>query len=128
MIEVRKEPTNGEVVKQETPTRITTEMIQNDLENGITRDNIQEKYNLEKWMITQMFQHPELKGRKAKKVRKLPFEFIDNTSQKTDSNQLSIEDTGYDSETMQVTAQVELIDGTTVEEEVDFEDDTDIEY
>ena len=128
MIEVRKEPTNGEVVKQETPTRITTEMIQNDLENGITRDNIQEKYNLEKWMITQMFQHPELKGRKAKKVRKLPFEFIDNTSQKTDSNQLSIEDTGYDSETMQVTAKVELIDGTTVEEEVDFEDDTDIEY
>ena len=128
MIEVRKEPTNGEVVKQETPTRITTEMIRNDLENGITRDNIQEKYNLEKWMITQMFQHPELKGRKAKKVRKLPFEFIDNTSQKTDSNQLSIEDTGYDSETMQVTAKVELIDGTTVEEEVDFEDDTDIEY
>ena len=78
MIETQ-EPTNGEVVKQETPTRITVTMIQNDLDNGIDRTGIQEKYGIEKWEVTQMFQHPELKGRKAKKVRKLSFEFVDDT-------------------------------------------------
>ena len=36
MIEAQ-EPTDGEVVKQETPTRITTTMILNDLDNGIDR-------------------------------------------------------------------------------------------
>ena len=78
MIETQK-PTNGEVVKQETPTRITVTMIQNDLDNGIDRTGIQEKYGIEKWEVTQMFQHPELKGRKAKKVRKLSFDFVDDT-------------------------------------------------
>ena len=78
MIEAQ-EPTNGEVVKQETPTRITVTMIQNDLDSGIDRTGIQEKYGIEKWEVTQMFQHPELKGRKAKKVRKLSFDFVDDT-------------------------------------------------
>ena len=151
MIETR-EPTNGQVVPQTTPTTITTTMIINDLESGIDRTGIQEKYSLEAWEVKQMFQHPTLKGKKAKKVRKLSFEFVDDISdidndqvaadrgkafkqifvaakEALDPNQTSIEDTGYDSETMQVTAQVELIDGTTVEKE-DFEkeEDTNIEY
>ena len=42
MIEA-KEPTNGTVVKQETPTKITTSMIITDLENGINRDGIKTK-------------------------------------------------------------------------------------
>ena len=46
MIEAQ-EPTNGEVVKQETPPRITTTMILTDLDNGIDRIGIQEKYGLE---------------------------------------------------------------------------------
>ena len=128
MIETQ-EPTDGTVVKQETPTRITTTMILNDLENGIGRDGIREKYGLEKWMVTEMFMHPSLKGKKAKKVRKLPFEFVNDT-ESADPNQTSIEDATYDEQTMQVTAKVKLIDGTTVEEEIDFDDeeDTDIEY
>tara|TARA_R110002020_G_scaffold301420_1_gene516847 strand:+ start:434 stop:811 length:378 start_codon:yes stop_codon:yes gene_type:complete len=88
MIETN-EPTNGEVVKQETPKRITVTMIQNDLDNGIDRTGIQEKYGIEKWEVTQMFQHPELKGRKAKKVRKLSFNFVDDT-ETVDPNQTSI--------------------------------------
>ena len=79
MIETN-EPTNGMVVKQETPAKITTSMIITDLDNGINREGIQEKYGLEKWMVTQIFQDPRLKGRKAKKVRKLPFEFVDDIS------------------------------------------------
>ena len=80
MIEAN-EPTNGQVVKQETPNRITTSMITEDLENGIDRQGIQEKYGLESWEVKQMFQHPVLKGKKAKKVKKLSFEFVDDTNE-----------------------------------------------
>jgi len=90
MIEVRQEPTNGTVVKQTTPPKITTTQIIEDLENGINRDGIKEKYSLETWMVTQMFQHPTLKGKKAKKVRVLPFEFVDDTETAVDPNQTSI--------------------------------------
>ena len=86
MIEAN-EPTNGTVVKQETPTQITTTMIIEDLENGISRDGIKEKYGLDTWEVTQMFQHPTLKGKKTKKVRKLSFDFVDDT---VNPNQTSI--------------------------------------
>ena len=46
MIEAN-EPTNGTVVKQETPAKITTTQIIQDLENGINREGIKEKYNLQ---------------------------------------------------------------------------------
>ena len=109
MIETN-EPTNGQVVKQETPTRITTTMILEDLENGISRDGIKEKYSLETWMVTQLFQHPTLKGKKAKRVRKLPFEFVDDSAEQVDPTQTTIED---------------VIEG--VEEEEDFETVTDFD-
>ena len=151
MIEVRKDPTNGEVVKQETPARITTTMIINDLDDGIDRTGIQEKYGLEKWEVTQMFQHPTLKGKKAKKVRKLSFDFVDDSM--GDSNQTSIPmseeevftDLDEQSEEMEremhytpketsTAVAREFADGQdeTVIEEINFDDeeeeDTDIEY
>jgi hypothetical protein len=87
MIEARTavEPNTTPVVK---PQTITVTMIIEDLNNGIDRTGIQTKYSLEKWEVTQMFQHPSLKGRKAKKVRKLSFNFVDDTT--TDPNQTSI--------------------------------------
>ena len=109
MIETN-EPTNGQVVKQETPTRITTTMILEDLENGISRDGIKEKYSLETWMVTQLFQHPTLKGKKAKRVRKLPFEFVDDSATQVDPNQTTIENAIEE-----------------VEEEEDFETVTDFD-
>jgi len=78
MIEAN-EPTQGTVVKQVTPAKITTTQIIEDLENGIDRTGIQTKYGLESWEVKQMFMHPTLKGKKAKKVRKLSFEFVDDT-------------------------------------------------
>ena len=88
MIETRinSETGNTEATK---PQRITTTMIIDDLENGVSRDGIKEKYNLQGWEVTQMFKHPALKGKKAKKIRKLSFDFIDDT---INPNQLDLED------------------------------------
>lgn len=116
------EPTNAEVVKQETPAQITTTMIIKDLENGIDRSAIQAKYNLEAWEVKQMFMHPALKGKKAKKVRKLSFSFVDDTlplnsgdpeveqAQPIDPNQTSIP----------VPVQESFDDQTRSEEGLDF--------
>jgi hypothetical protein len=89
MIEAN-EPTEGTVVKQVTPAQITTTQIIQDLENGIDRTGIQTKYGLESWEVKQMFMHPALKGKKAKKVRKLSFEFVDDTVETISPNQTSI--------------------------------------
>ena len=91
MIEARTpgEETQNVTQKNETPATITVTMILEDLDNGIDRAGIQEKYGLEKWEVTQMFQHPTLKGKKARKVRKLSFNFVDDTT--PDPNQTSID-------------------------------------
>lgn len=72
-----------------TPKTITVTMILEDLDNGIDRNGIKEKYNLEAWEVKQMFEHPALKGKKAKKIRKLSFNFVDDTTT-LDPNQTSI--------------------------------------
>jgi len=72
------------------PEKITTTMIIADLENGIDRNGIKDKYALEAWEVKQIFMHPTLKGKKAKKVRKLSFEFVDDTEAFVDPNQTSI--------------------------------------
>ena len=78
MVETRINPNTGstESVKPET---ITTSMILEDLENGIDRTGIKAKYDLEAWEVKQMFDHPVLKGKKAKRVKKLSFNFVDDT-------------------------------------------------
>ena len=89
MIEAR---TNGEnsTPKATTPETITTSMIIEDLENGIDRTGIKEKYGLENWEVSQMFKHPALKGKKVRKVRKMSFNFVDDTTETVDPNQTSI--------------------------------------
>jgi len=88
MIEARTSNPGEATQKNQTPETITVTMILEDLDNGIDRIGIQEKYGLEKWEVTQMFQHPTLKGKKARKVRKLSFNFVDDTA--ADPNQTSI--------------------------------------
>jgi len=88
MIEARTNNPGEVTQKNETPNTITVSMILEDLDNGIDRPGIQEKYGLEKWEVTQMFQHPTLKGKKARKIRKLSFNFVDDTA--VDPNQTSI--------------------------------------
>jgi len=106
MVETRQPIDNNEteVVQNvnTTPETITTSMILEDLNNGVDRTGIKDKYNLETWEVTQMFQHPALKGKKAKKIRKLSFNFIDDVPQEvtfeeaiaaeSNPNQLELED------------------------------------
>lgn len=88
MIEARTNNPGEVTQKNKTPNTITVSMILEDLDNGIDRTGIQEKYGLEKWEVTQMFQHPTLKGKKARKIRKLSFNFVDDTAD--DPNQTTI--------------------------------------
>ena len=89
MIEAQTQ-NSGETTQQtETPQTITISMILADLDNGIDRNGIKEKYSLETWEVKQMFEHPNLKGKKAKKKRKLSFNFVDDTTT-VDPNQTSI--------------------------------------
>jgi len=85
--------TAGELNTQQqastTPQTITTTMIVEDLDNGIDREGIRLKYNLEKWEVAEVFKHPALKGKKVRKKKRLSFQFVDDTPT-VDSAQTSI--------------------------------------
>tara|TARA_R110002020_G_scaffold126458_1_gene284209 strand:- start:1241 stop:1663 length:423 start_codon:yes stop_codon:yes gene_type:complete len=78
MVEMR-ENTQTQENTNATPETITTSMILEDLDSGIDRTGIKTKYNLETWEVKQMFDHPVLKGKKAKRVKRLSFSFVDDT-------------------------------------------------
>ena len=78
MVEMR-ENTQTQENTNTTPETITTSMILEDLDSGIDRTGIKTKYNLEAWEVKQMFDHPVLKGKKAKRVKRLSFSFVDDT-------------------------------------------------
>jgi hypothetical protein len=86
--------TAGELNTQQqattTPQTITTTMIVEDLDNGIDREGIRLKYNLEKWEVAEVFKHPSLKGKKVRKKRRLSFQFLDDTPAVVDPAQTSI--------------------------------------
>ena len=88
MIETNQH-TDTSVESQPTPQTITTTMILDDLDNGVDRKGIQTKYSLEGWELTEMFKHPVLKGKKAKKKRKMSFNFVDDTA--PNPNQTTVE-------------------------------------
>ena len=127
MIEARTNDENA-TPKAATPETITTSMIIEDLENGTDRNGIKEKYGLENWEVAQMFKHPALKGRKARKVRKMSFNFVDDTPA-VDPNQLSIPDNsptqtnipdnGHMGNPIEVTGHSD----TSIPTEVEFTDD-----
>jgi hypothetical protein len=89
MIEANTQNSGESTQQTETPQTITISMILADLDNGIDRNGIKEKYSLDTWEVKQMFDHPNLKGKKAKKKRKLSFNFVDDTTT-VDPNQTSI--------------------------------------
>ena len=124
MIEARTSNPGEETQRNQTPETITVTMILEDLDNGIDRNGIKDKYGLQAWEVKQMFEHPALKGKKARKVRKLSFNFVDDIV--TDPNQTSIPVEGPDVDvhteaSMIVEATPELNHLTDFEQE----DDTD---
>ena len=90
MVEFRENNQSQET--NTTPETITTSMILEDLESGVDRTGIKAKYNLETWEVKQMFDHPKLKGKKAKKIRKLSFNFVDDVNEDVLPGQIDIED------------------------------------
>lgn len=116
MIEAR---TNGvdTTPQAETPQTITVSMILEDLDSGTDRSGIQTKYGLKSWEVTEMFKHPKLKGRKAKKVRKLSFDFVDDTDT-PETNQMSIPVDNSIAEGFHNTADLRTQDA--VEDELEF--------
>ena len=92
MVEIRENNNQTQEIN-ETPETITVSMIIEDLEHGIDRTAIKAKYNLETWEVKQMFDHPQLKGKKAKRVKKLSFNFVDDvTMESSNPNQRDLED------------------------------------
>ena len=89
MVEMRNNPQQE---KGTTPATITVSMILEDLDNGIDRTGIKVKYDLQAWEVKQMFDHPSLKGKKAKRVKKLSFNFIDDTNPDVLPGQIDLED------------------------------------
>ena len=116
-----------------TPNTITTSMILEDLENGVDRTGIKTKYDLETWEVKQMFDHPILIGKKAKRVKKLSFNFVDDTVN-TDvlPGQVDLEDAIEDelNGRKQMDAQDQLQEAMLDEDTSDeyTEEDEEIEY
>ena len=64
-----------------TPAEITVSMIDEDLNNGITKPEMAIKYSIKLWEVAEMFKHPLLKGRRPSKKKPLSFKFIDDMSE-----------------------------------------------
>jgi t-SNARE complex subunit (syntaxin) len=79
--------------------------ILNDLTNGQTRQQIKEKYNLSTAQLKSVFAHPQLKGRKTKKVEQ-PIDLLDDVTQEVILTQKVISE---------ITNPVEDVEETTVE-------------
>lgn len=67
----------------ETPAVINISTILTDLDNGIDRDGISAKYSLTKAEVKYMFQHPALKGKRAKKKPTMRFQLVDDVTDVT---------------------------------------------
>jgi hypothetical protein len=71
-IDAQMQPTTpaanpAEAAAPKEPRRIKISDILSDLENGLEREDIQKKYDLRPTDVTELFKHPKLKGKRAKK-------------------------------------------------------------
>ena len=91
MIDAQIQNESTQSTMSSTPAVITVSGVIKDLENGLDRDKIAEKYNLTAAEIKIMFQHPSLKGKRVRKnkITTLRFQLVEET---VDPNQTSILD------------------------------------
>jgi hypothetical protein len=66
------------MAEQKQPVKLTVSGILTDLDNGLTRTEIGEKYGLDKTQVGKLFDHPKLKGRKTKAKKEVGFELVDD--------------------------------------------------
>ena len=99
-----------------TPAEITVSMIDEDLNNGITKPEMAIKYGIKSWEVAEMFKHPLLKGRRPSKKKPLSFKFIDDMTICTDvpfdavdPNQVTLEE-AIEESTKEIETAVELLE------------------
>lgn len=95
MIEANQQ-TEPTVEKQTTPEgeqkTLTLSGIIADLDNGLGRPQIKEKYELTGAEIKQLFQHPMLKNRRPKRaLTKISFTLVDDVTPQENPNQLRVD-------------------------------------
>jgi hypothetical protein len=79
----------------ETPQVLTVSQILTDLDKGLDRKAIREKYSLTIDEVKHLFQHPTLKGKRPKRAHKaIRFTLVDDTTSKVQDN-TSENDTEY---------------------------------
>ena len=71
------------VTPGETPAEITVSMIDQDLQDGISKPEMAIKYGIKPWEIDEIFKHPFLKGRRPSRKKTLSFTFVDDTIKDT---------------------------------------------
>ena len=67
--------------------QLTISMILQHLKDGMTRDQIGEKYGLNKAQVKILFRHPKLKFKKTILPKDLPFELTDDTEEPIPQNE-----------------------------------------
>ena len=104
------------VTPGKTPAKITVSMIDEDLNNGITKPEMAIKYGIKSWEVAEMFKHPLLKGRRPSKKKPLSFKFIDDMTICTDvpfdavdPNQVTLEE-AIEESTKEIETAVELLE------------------
>ena len=95
---------------------LTVSGILADLDNGLTRANIQSKYNLTGKDLATLFKHPKLKGKKTKVAPK--FILIDDTAE------VSIENNEVTEAIEEVQAVEEAVEDTPISKQESWEEET----
>jgi hypothetical protein len=80
--------------------QIKISQILEDLENGVTRAEMVTKYGITPREVKVLFEHPKLKGKKARKVFKPSFDIVDDLE--PDAEQAVTEETSTQQDNEQV--------------------------
>ena len=76
------------VTPGETPVEITVSMIDQDLQDGISKPEMAIKYGIKPWEVDEMFKHPFLKGRRPSRKKTLSFSFVDDVTMTPDGENI----------------------------------------
>lgn len=78
-------------MSEQEKVKLTINGLLSDLKNGLTREDIAEKYSLTKADVKRIFQHPKLKNKKTIKPREESWVLVDDTEDEGESQQATAE-------------------------------------
>lgn len=91
------------------------------LDQGLTREQIATHYGISMKACKKLFQHPELKGKKAKKQDPIEFELVNDLVEETPAPQVEIQETQQPEEPQQANEVEATTQEELVAEEAQFE-------